>query len=48
MNPVLKCCGYYCSFLMIVGVYFFACMIALEATESPFMGDFQLGSAASY
>ena len=48
MNPVLKCCGYYCTFLMIVGIFFFGSMIVLEATESPYLGDFQLGSESSY
>ena len=48
MNPVLKCCGYYCTFLMIVGIFFFGVMIALEATESPYLGDFQMGSESSY
>ena len=48
MNPICKCCGYYCAFLMIIGLYFFGIMIALEKTGSPYLGDFQLGSKATY
>lgn len=40
MNPILKCCGYYCAFIMIIALYFFVVLIILEATGSAFMSDF--------
>ena len=41
MNPFCKCCGYYCTFTMFIGILFFAIWAAMEATESPWFGIFQ-------
>ena len=48
MHPVLKCCGYYCSFLMLVGFFFFLIMLAMEATDSPYLSDFQAKSDSTF
>ena len=29
MNPILKCCGFYCSCILVVSFFFYAVMIAL-------------------
>lgn len=29
MNPIMKCCGYYCSCILLVGVVVFGIMIGL-------------------
>ncbi len=37
MNPVLKFCGYYCAALLVVGIGFFAILLILEQTYSPYL-----------
>lgn len=37
MNPILKCCGYYCSCIAILGVVFFGILIGLVRDENPFL-----------
>ena len=37
MNPLLKCCGYYCSCVSILGVVFFAILIGLVKDQNPFL-----------
>ena len=37
MHPFSKCCGMYCSCLMVVGIVFFAILAALEASKNPFL-----------
>lgn len=29
MNPILKCCGYYCSCIIVVSFFFYGILIAL-------------------
>ena len=48
MNGILKCCGYYCAFLMIVALYFFVVVIILELKRSPFMGELQGGEKSDW
>jgi len=37
MNPILKCCGYYCSCLLIVGIVVFGIMIGLIQAHNPWL-----------
>ena len=37
MHPILKCCGYYCACLTIMGIIFFAIMIGVVANENPYL-----------
>lgn len=37
MNPIAKCCGFYCAFLMILGVFFNLILIAMIAAGSEFL-----------
>lgn len=37
MNPIAKCCGFYCAFLMILGVGFNLILIAMMAAGSEFL-----------
>ena len=37
MNPLLKCCLYYCSGIMIVGIGFFGVLIVMLATHSRYL-----------
>ena len=37
MHPISKCCGMYCSCLMVMGVIFFAILAVLEASKNPFL-----------
>ena len=37
MHPIAKCCGFYCSCLMVMGVIFFAILAVLEASKNPFL-----------
>lgn len=43
VNPLVKCCGYYCGFIMIIGLYFFTVLILLEATKSTYLKKIQEG-----
>ena len=43
MNPIVKCCGYYCAFIMTIALYFFTVLIILEATHSDYMNKLQEG-----
>ena len=35
MNPLIKCCGYYCSCLCVVGIIVFALLAIMEANMNP-------------
>jgi hypothetical protein len=37
MNPILKCCGYYCSCLLIVGIVFFGILIGLIKSHNKWL-----------
>ena len=37
MNPILKCCGYYCACLAILGTVFFAILIVIVDNENPYL-----------
>lgn len=37
MNPILKCCGYYCSCLLIVGIVFFGILIGLIQSKNKWL-----------
>ena len=37
MNQGLKCCGYYCSCLMIFGMLFFLILIIMQVNRNPFL-----------
>lgn len=37
MNPLFKCCGYYCSCLLIVGIVVFGIMIGLIQSHNPWL-----------
>jgi Sec-independent protein secretion pathway component TatC len=37
MNPIAKCCGFYCAFLMILGVFFNLILICMIAAGSEFL-----------
>jgi hypothetical protein len=37
MNPIAKCCGYYCSAIMILGIVFYAILILMLGTGSKTM-----------
>ncbi len=37
MHPIVKCCGYYCACLAILGVVFFSILIALVHDANPFL-----------
>mmetsp|Transcript_31046 Transcript_31046/g.30499 ORF Transcript_31046/g.30499 Transcript_31046/m.30499 type:complete len:106 (-) Transcript_31046:76-393(-) len=48
MNPICKCCGYYCALMMFIGIFFFSIIIVLEYLGTGFMGLFNLGSIESF
>ena len=37
MNPIRKCCGYYCAFVMFIGIFFYMIIILLELTQNQFI-----------
>ena len=37
MNPIRKCCGYYCAFVMFIGIFFYIILIILELTHNQFV-----------
>lgn len=37
MNPIAKCCGFYCAFLMILGIGFNIILICMIAAGSEFL-----------
>ena len=37
MGAIRTCCGYYCAFIMFIGVFFFILTIILELTKNQFM-----------
>ena len=37
MNPIMKCCGYYCSCILLVGIIFFLILICLIQSENPYL-----------
>eukprot|EP00347_Sterkiella_histriomuscorum_P001198 403372948 len=37
MGGIRDCCGYYCAFIMFIGVFFFVFTIILELTKNQFM-----------
>ena len=37
MNPICKCCLYYCSGVMLVGIVFFGILILMHATGSEYL-----------
>ena len=37
MNPMLKCCGVYCSCLAFFGIILFAIMIVIVSNENPYL-----------
>lgn len=37
MNPIRKCCGYYCALTMLIGIFFYAIIIILELTNNQFV-----------
>lgn len=37
MGGIRSCCGYYCAFIMFIGVFFFILTIILELTKNQFM-----------
>jgi len=37
MNPIAKCCGFYCAFLMILGVFFNIILIIMISAGSEFL-----------
>jgi hypothetical protein len=37
MNPIAKCCGFYCALLMVLGVGFNLILIAMIAAGSDFL-----------
>lgn len=37
MNAFRKCCGYYCAFIMFIGIFFYVITIILEVTHNNFM-----------
>ena len=48
MNPLCVCCGWYCAFCMLIGIFFFSILISLEAGNSPYLGWVQQASGSSY
>jgi len=34
MNPIVKCCGYYCSCILIVSFFFYGALIALISNKN--------------
>ena len=36
MGAIRTCCGYYCAFIMFIGVFFFIITIILELTKNQF------------
>jgi uncharacterized membrane protein (DUF485 family) len=37
MHPILKCCGYYCSCILVASLAFFGILIALISTHNPWL-----------
>jgi multisubunit Na+/H+ antiporter MnhC subunit len=37
MNPIMKCCGYYCSCITLVGIVFFGILIGLIKSHNPWL-----------
>ena len=37
MNPILNCCCWYCSSLMVLGLFFFGLLIWLIKTDNEFL-----------
>ncbi len=37
MNPVFTCCAYYCSGVAIVGIFFYAVILAFLATNNEYL-----------
>ena len=36
---LLTCCGYYCSFSSLIGVFFFVVLAIMEVRKNPFLGE---------
>jgi hypothetical protein len=36
MNPLLKCCGYYCACLAFIGIIMFAILMGIIKNENPY------------
>ncbi len=37
MNPMIKCCGYYCSCILLVSFAFYGVLIALLHQKNPYL-----------
>lgn len=37
MGAIRACCGYYCAFIMFIGIFFFILTIILELTKNQFI-----------
>ena len=37
MSAFLTCCGFYCAFTALVGIYFFIVLAIMEARKNPFL-----------
>jgi len=37
MGPFRQCCGYYCAFIMFLGLFFWAIMLALEYSHNQYL-----------
>ena len=37
MHPILKCCGIYCSCILVISFVFYGILIALVATGNPWL-----------
>lgn len=37
MHPIAKCCGYYCSCILVVSIVFFGILIGLIKSHNPWL-----------